>query len=97
MLDNVNEICLKRMLLKNIKDVEKKSGDFFRSQLVVPDSLNGTSRCVDIDYLIQEDLIYLKTVKPLFKCEFEQLFNFTSGEFKIGKIISLSIEFVIIS
>ena len=27
MVDNVNEICLKRMLLKNIKDVEK-SGDF---------------------------------------------------------------------
>lgn len=97
MVDNVNEICLKRMLLKNIKDVEKKSGDFIRSQLVVPDSLNGPSRCVDIDYLIQEDLIYLKTVKPLFKCEFEQLFNFTNGQFMIGKIVSIPLKYVIIN
>ena len=67
MIDNVNEICLKTMLLKNIKDIDKKSGDFIRSGLVISDSFNGTSRCVDIDYLIQEDLIYLKTVKPLLK------------------------------
>lgn len=87
----------KKTLLKNIKDVEKKSGDFIRSQLVVPDSFNGISRSVDIDYLIQENLIYLKTVKPLFKCEFEQLFNFTNGEFKIGKIISISLDYVTIN
>tara|TARA_B100001093_G_C26846809_1_gene1023223 strand:- start:2892 stop:3185 length:294 start_codon:yes stop_codon:yes gene_type:complete len=97
MVDSVNEICLKRMLLKNIQDVKKKSGDFIRSQLVVPDSFNGTSRSVDIDYLIQEDLIYLKTVKPLFKCEFEELFNFTSGQFVTGKIISIPLKFVIIN
>ena len=97
MIDNVNEICLKTMLLKNIKDIDKKSGHFIRSRLVVPDSFNGTSRCVDIDYLIQEDLIYLKTVNPLFKWEFEQLFNFTNGEFMIGKIVSIPLKYVIIN
>jgi hypothetical protein len=96
MVDNVNEICLKKNLLK-VKDINKDPGDFIRSQLVVPDSLNGTSRCVDIDYLIQEDLIYLKTVKPLFKWEFERLFNFGNGEFKIGKTVSIPLEYVIIN
>ncbi len=41
--------------------------------------------------------MYLKTVKQIFKCEFEELFNFINGEFKIGKIISLSIKSVIIN
>ena len=96
-MDNVFEIRLKKTLLKNIKDIHRKSGDFIRSQFVVPDSLNGPSRCVEIDYLIEEDLIYLKTVNPLFKSEFEQLFNFTNGQFYTGKIISIPLKFVIIN
>ena len=97
MLDNANEICFKKNSLLKVKDIKKDPGNFIKSQLVVPDSLNGISRYVDIEYLIKEDLIYLKTIKPLFKKEFELLFGFESGQFKIGKIISINLDSVIIN
>jgi hypothetical protein len=96
MVDNINEISLKKISLK-VKDINKHPRNFIRSRLVVPDSLNGNSRSVDIDYLIEDDFIYLKSVEPLFKCEFEELFNFTNREFKIDKIISISLNSVIIN
>ena len=54
MVDTVNEICLKKISLK-VKYINKDLANFIRCQLVVHDCLNGTTRCIDIDYLIQKD------------------------------------------
>ena len=91
--DYVKKIYLKKMTLK-VKDINSKNGNFINTQLVIPDVFHGRCREVSIDYLIEDDYIYLRSVKPLYKYEFEELFNFGNRDFKVGKIILLPLTSV---
>ena len=62
--------------------------------LVVKDSIyNGYSRHVLVEYGQDSNkYTFIKSVEPLFKMEFEELFGFTSGEFVKGRIIRILSE-----
>ena len=62
--------------------------------LVVKDSIyNGYSRHVLVEFGQDSNkYTFIKSVEPLFKMEFEELFGFTSGEFVKGRIIRILSE-----
>ena len=86
----ISAIYLKKKL--TIKD-ENNSNLFFKeSMLYIPDSYGGPTRSVKIHYCIDENRIYLKTIEQLAKREFEEIFGFNCGQFKLGKIISMPLS-----
>lgn len=89
----IDSIYLKRNL--HIKDEINCNLNFKDSVLFVPDYYGGPTRSVPINYSIKDNRIFLKTIESLPKKEFEEIFNFRCGEFKIGKIISLPLNCLI--
>jgi len=88
-------IYIQRSSLK-IKDIKEMNVNWERNCLHIPDAYGGPSRSVEIDSYILNEKIYLNTVSQLKKKEFEQLFGFKCGEFKVGKIISIPLNNVTI-
>lgn len=61
--------------------------------LNVDDNISwGATRCVEIEYYQDSEYTYLKTVERLNKTEFEDMFDFKSGEFIKGRIIRILSE-----
>ena len=65
--------------------------------LNVDDNISfGETRQVEIEYYQESEYTYLRTVYPLSKTEFEEMFNFKPGEFIKGRIISIKSNKIII-
>ena len=61
--------------------------------LNVDDNISwGATRIVEIEYYQDSEYTYLKTVERLNKTEFEDMFDFKSGEFIKGRIIRILSE-----
>ena len=66
-----------------------------QAMLLIRDSIyNGCSRGVLVEFAQDSEYTFIKSVNPLFKSEFEDVFGFESGEFIKGRIIRLLSEYI---
>lgn len=61
------------------------------------DAYGGPTRCVLVHMAWTIDSVLLKCVEPLAKCEFEELFGFGCGGFKLHRVISLDKDAIAVS
>ena len=79
----------------NVATINKGLSDVIWESAVlnVDDNISwGATRCVEIEYYQDSEYTYLKTVERLNKTEFEDMFDFKSGEFIKGRIIRILSE-----
>ena len=85
--------CIRSLVQpKSVDDLTWKKANFH-----VTDSISGgVQRFTIVEYAESGQQAFLKTVEPLRKKEFEEIFAFACGEFKRGQVICLDRTFLAI-